>query len=159
LTVAPLDATAMLKLDAARQKKLFDAGSLLTLSVQALVQLWQEKQEPILFDPVAVTLAFNQEFCTMENLHLVVDDKGFTKEVAGKPANAQVAVAIKKDAFLDWLVDRLAKAYPKALPTGRIVNESKMVPRGGFPNRVHAFEDFETDIEKRWWLSGRLQTK
>ena len=38
---------------------------------------------------------------------------------------------------------------------GRIVNEAKMVPRGGFPNRVHAFEDFETDIEKRWWLSGR----
>jgi inosine-uridine nucleoside N-ribohydrolase len=159
LTVAPLDATAMLKLDAARQKKLFDAGSLLTLSIQALVQLWQDKQDPVLFDPVAVTLVYTEKFCTMEDAHLVVDDKGFTKEVAGKPANARVAVAIKKDEFLDGLVDRLAKAYPKALPTGRIVNESKMVERGGFPNRVHAFEDFETDIEKRWWLSGRLETK
>jgi inosine-uridine nucleoside N-ribohydrolase len=158
LTVAPLDATAMLRLDAARQKKLFDAGSLLTLSVQALVQLWQDKQDPILFDPVAVTLAFKADFCTMEDLHLVVDDKGFTRVEPGKPANCQVATAIKKDEFLDWLVDRLAKAYPKSLPSGRVVNEAKMVKRGGFPNRVHAFEDFETDIEKRWWLSGRIET-
>jgi purine nucleosidase len=158
LVVAPLDATAMLKLDAKRQKKLFDAGSTLTLSVQALVQLWQEKNEPILYDPVAVTLAFTTKFCPMENLHLAVDDKGFTKIELGKPANASVAMAIKKDEFLDWLVDRLANAYPKALPSGRIVNEAKMVPRGGMPNRVHAFEDFETDIEKRWWLSGRLET-
>jgi inosine-uridine nucleoside N-ribohydrolase len=159
LVVAPLDATAMLKLDAKRQKTLFDAGSILTLSVQALVQLWQEKQEPILYDPVAVTLVFTQDFCPMENLHLIVDDKGFTKVEVGKPANASVAMAIKKDEFLDWFVDRLAKAYPKALPSGRIVNEAKMVARGGMPNRVHAFEDFETDIEKRWWLSGRLETK
>src|SRR5439155_3753673 len=90
LVVAPLDATAMLKLDAARQKKLFDAGSILTLSVQALLQLWQEKNEPILYDPVAVTLAFTTKFCAMENLHLVVDDKGFTKIELGKPANASV---------------------------------------------------------------------
>ena len=23
-----------------------------------------------------------------------------------------------------------------------------------FPNRVHVFEDFETEIEKRWWHRG-----
>jgi purine nucleosidase len=158
LVVAPLDATAMLKLDATRQKRLFDAGSLLTLSVQALVQLWQEKNVPILFDPVAVTLVYTEKFCTMENLALEVDDKGFTKIVKDSKPNARVATAIKKDEFLDWLVDRLAGAYPKALPSGRIVNEAKMVRRGMMPNRVHAFEDFETDIEKRWWLSGRLET-
>src|SRR5207302_815145 len=87
LVVAPLDATAMVKLDAKRQKKLFDAGSILTLSVQALTQLWQEKQDPILYDPVAVTLAFTTDFCAMENLHLIVDDKGFTKIALGRPAN------------------------------------------------------------------------
>jgi hypothetical protein len=27
-----------------------------------------------------------------------------------------------------------------------------------FPNRIHAIEDFETDIEKRWWLAGKLET-
>lgn len=158
LVVAPLDATAMVKLDAKRQKRLFDAGSLLTLSVQALTQLWQEKNEPILYDPVAVSLAFINKFCAMENLHLSVDDKGFTKVEPGKPANASVAMAIKKDEFLDWFVDRVAGAYPKALPTMRFINEAKMTPRGKMPNRVHVFEDYETDIEKRWCLAGRHET-
>ena len=158
LVVAPLDATAMVKLDTARQKKLFDAGSILTLSVQALTQLWQEKSDPVLYDPVAVTLVFVEKFCTMENLAIAVDDKGFTKVVADAKPNASVATAIKTDEFLDWLVERLTKAYPMALPSGRVVNESKNVPRGTFPHRVHVFEDFETDIEKRWWLSGRIET-
>jgi inosine-uridine nucleoside N-ribohydrolase len=159
IVMAPLDATAMVKLDAARQKKLFDAASLLTLSVQALTQLWREKNDPILYDPVAVTLVYTEKFCTMENLSIDVDDKGFTKVVkAGKP-NARVATSIKTDAFLDWYVERLAKAYPKALPTMRVVNETKMTPRlDRMPGVVHVFEDFETDIEKRWWLSGRLES-
>ena len=90
LVVAPLDATAMLKLDTARQKRLYDAGSLLTLSVQALVQLWQDKNLPILFDPVAVTLVYTEKFCTMRDLALEVDDKGFTKIVeAGKAERAR----------------------------------------------------------------------
>ena len=28
-----------------------------------------------------------------------------------------------------------------------------------FPHRVHAVEDFETDIERRWWLAGKLETE
>jgi hypothetical protein len=31
-------------------------------------------------------------------------------------------------------------------------------PPERMPRRVHAFEDFETDIEKRWWLAGALET-
>lgn len=158
LVVAPLDATAMVKLDARRQKKLFDHGSLLTLSVQALVQLWREKNDPILYDPVAVTLVYTEKFFTMENLALDVDDKGFTKIVKDKKPNARVATAIKTDEFLAWLVERLSAAQPASLPSGRVVNEAKMVARGNMPQRVHVFEDFETDIEKRWWLSGRLET-
>ena len=157
LVIAPLDATAMVKLDAARQKKLFARGSLLTLSVQALVQLWREKNDPILYDPVAVTLVHTEKHCTMENLALDVDDKGFTKIATAKKPNARVATAIKSDEFLDWLVDRLINAQPPSLPSGRVVNKSTMVPRGKMPYRVHVFEDFETDIEKRWWLSGRLE--
>ena len=38
-------------------------------------------------------------------------------------------------------------------------NLSKLVEQGGFPNRVHAFEDYDTDIEKRWWMSGKAETK
>ncbi len=158
MTIAPLDATAMIALDTPRQKKLFDAGSLLTLSLQAMTQLWQEKNVPVLYDPVAIALIHTEKFCTMEDLALGVDDKGFTMPVRiGKP-NARVATGIKKDAFLDWYVERVASAMPKALPTMRVINESKFVDPGKFPNRVHVFEDFETDIEKRWWLSGRIET-
>jgi purine nucleosidase len=159
LVMAPLDATAMVKLDAARQKKLFDTGSLLTLSVQALTQLWREKNDPILYDPVAVTLVHTEKFCTMENLAIEVDAKGFTRIAKDAKPNARVATSIKTDAFLDWLGERLANAYPKALPTMRVINESKLVPRlDRMPGHVHVFEDFESDIEKRWWLSGRIET-
>lgn len=33
------------------------------------------------------------------------------------------------------------------------------IARGNFPHRVHVFEDYETDIEKRWWLRGEVVTK
>lgn len=158
LIVAPLDATAMVKLDDKRQKKLFDRGSLLTLSVQALVQLWKEKNDPILYDPVAVTLVHTEKFCTMRDMALDVDEKGFTKLIAAQKSNCRVATSIKTDEFLDWLVDRLVNAQPPSWPTMRVVNKSQMVPRGNMPHRVHVFEDYETDIEKRWWLSGRLET-
>ena len=31
---------------------------------------------------------------------------------------------------------------------------SKPKPLGNMPTRVHVFEDYETEIEKRWWLRG-----
>lgn len=37
-------------------------------------------------------------------------------------------------------------------------NVSKAVAPGRMPNRVHVVEDYETDIEKRWWMAGRLET-
>ncbi len=33
-------------------------------------------------------------------------------------------------------------------------NLSTTIDRTGLPYRVHVFEDYETDIEKRWWLRG-----
>jgi hypothetical protein len=50
-------------------------------------------------------------------------------------------------------------------------NESRIVRRFGapsqnartsgrsFPARIHVFEDFETEIEKRWWLRGSPESK
>src|SRR5688572_23272818 len=32
------------------------------------------------------------------------------------------------------------------------------VDRGGLPHRAHVFEDYETEIEKRWWLRGLPET-
>ncbi len=156
LTVAPLDATTMLKLDDAMLARVFSARSLVTFQVEELWQLWDQKEAPTMFDPVAVTLCFNDRFCKLEDLHLEVDDKGVTRIGKGKP-NARVATSINKDEYLKWLVDRFASHGPKALPA-EPKNVSTVIERPGCPNRVHAFEDFETDIEKRWWMSGKLET-
>jgi hypothetical protein len=37
-------------------------------------------------------------------------------------------------------------------------NVAHPVPQGPLPLRVHVYEDYETDIEKRWWLRGVLET-
>jgi inosine-uridine nucleoside N-ribohydrolase len=154
LVVAPLDATATLKLEGPPRRRLFAACTPLTFQVQALYQLW-DKPTPTLYDPAAVALSFSERFFTMEDLHLRVNERGLTRAGKGKP-NARVATAVKADAFLKWYVDRVA-AGPAVLPKAP-ANRSAVVPRGGMPNRVHCFEDYETDIEKRWWMSGKLET-
>jgi inosine-uridine nucleoside N-ribohydrolase len=155
LVVAPLDATATLKLHEPLRRRLFEACTPLTFQVQALYQLW-DKETPTLFDPAAVALSFGEKFFTMEDLNLAVDDKGFTRAGPGK-ANARVATAVKEKEFLEWYVDRVA-AGKSALPK-EPGNLSNIIHRSGLPNRVHCFEDYETDIEKRWWMSGKAETR
>src|SRR5262245_19615299 len=36
---------------------------------------------------------------------------------------------------------------------------SPLVERGPLPVRVHVFEDYETEIERRWWLRGEPVTE
>ena len=38
-------------------------------------------------------------------------------------------------------------------------NRTKPVDRAGLPYRVHVVEDYETGIERRWWLAGKEETK
>jgi inosine-uridine nucleoside N-ribohydrolase len=156
LTVVPLDATAGLKLKEAQRRRIFDACTRLTFQIQALYQLSGE-EEPTLFDPAAVALAFAEQFAQWRDLHLSVDDDGMTRSEPGKP-NARVATSIDTDEFLNWLSDRLATYGEERLPRTP-GNVSQLVSQGGFPHRVHVVEDYETDIERRWWLSGVLETK
>src|SRR5262249_16136727 len=149
LTVAPLDATAQVVLGQPLRDRLFSAHTMLTFQVQNLYELWN-KETPILFDPVAVALAFDEQFCKMESLRLEVDGKGMTGEVKGEP-NARVAVSIQREAFAKWYVERVRSVGKESLPQPP-KNASKLVERTGFPAKVHTFEDYETDIEKRWWM-------
>jgi inosine-uridine nucleoside N-ribohydrolase len=155
LVVAPLDATVGLKLEEPWRRQLFRAGTALTYQLQALYQMDHEAN-PTLFDPVAVALAFTERFCQMENLALEVDEHGFTRIGKGKP-NARVATSHRGQEFLKWYVERVAAAG-RPVPAPAPGNLSAPVPRGNLPRRVHAIEDFETDIEKRWWMSGKLET-
>jgi inosine-uridine nucleoside N-ribohydrolase len=155
LTLVPLDATATVQLQKDDRERLFAAHTPLTFQVQALYELWG-KETPTLYDPVAVATALDERFVTMEDLRLTVGDDGMTVPGRGEP-NARVATAVRADAFLGWFVDRLRSAGHEVLPAPP-GNVTRPVPRGGFPTRVHAFEDYETDIESRWWLSGRPET-
>jgi inosine-uridine nucleoside N-ribohydrolase len=156
LTVVPLDATATLRLEKAARDRLFAARTPLTYQVQNLYELW-EKETPILFDPVAVAAAFDERLVTMKDLRLVVDDTGMTLPKEGKP-NARVAVAVRAAEFVDWYVERVRAVGNEVVPAPP-KNPATLIETGRFPVRVHIFEDYETDAEKRWWMCGKLETK
>jgi inosine-uridine nucleoside N-ribohydrolase len=155
LLVAPLDATVSLTLEGRRRDDVFRLGTPLNNQLAALFQLW-DRPTPTLFDPLPVAVCVKETLCKMEEMRLEVDDKGITKIIQGKP-NARVVTSVADhDKFLDWFVERLAPAKAEKPIPLKVTNPSKPVERGNFPNRVHAIEDFKTDIERRWWLCGKL---
>jgi inosine-uridine nucleoside N-ribohydrolase len=151
LVVVPPDVTAGLTLDREDLKKVFAPGTALSLQVQALYQLW-DRESPPLADVLTASLCIDERFCTFEPRHLEVDEEGHTRIGKGKP-NARVATAVKREDFKAWYVGRMASCLPPAkVPV-------ELLPRGGMPNRVHVAEDFETDIERRWWMCGKVETR
>jgi inosine-uridine nucleoside N-ribohydrolase len=156
LTVVPLDATATVKLDKPARDRLFSAHTMLTWQVQNLYELW-DRETPILFDPVALAAVFNEKFLTFEPMRLEVSDAGMTLPEEGKP-NARVAVAVKADEFVKWYVERV-RSVGNATSPEKPKNASKMIAPGKFPARVHVAEDYDTDIEKRWWMCGKAESK
>ncbi|MCE9563907.1 MAG: nucleoside hydrolase [Planctomycetes bacterium] len=155
LTVVPLDATATLKLEKKQREAIFAANSMLTWQVQNLYELWGQ-ETPILFDPAAVMATFDDKHFTWNSLRLEVSDNGMTLVKDGK-VNARVATAVKAEEFTAAVVERLRAHGKPALPQPP-KNASKLIEPGMFPLRVHAFEDYDTDHDKRWWMCGKLET-
>ncbi|MHC4401738.1 MAG: nucleoside hydrolase [Planctomycetota bacterium] len=234
LVVAPVDATTHVKLVEPLRRRVFRTDTPLCRHLEALYDLWG-KETPTLFDPVAVALVLDESFCTMEDLRIEVDDRGFTRVREGA-ANCRAATSIRSEAFLGWYVRRVTRpvlvardlpdelvvdvvsedeirvlGYPlgaagidrllgqiaaeprrprsaligadRNVTTGRVQrivqdcqqagieelqlrvardgprNVSRPVPQGNMPTRVHVAENYETDIERRWWLAGRPTTQ
>jgi inosine-uridine nucleoside N-ribohydrolase len=153
LVVVPLDATVPLTLSRQQREDLFSPRNMLTLQVQNLFELWDKGEPLTLFDPAAVAAVIDEKLFTWKEYSLAVDEQGKTVVTDGKP-NARVAVGVDAERFRTWYVDRL-KGWGKESPPRVEKNPSKLIEKGGFPVRVHAFEDYETDIERRWWMSGR----
>ncbi len=154
LLVVPLDATAMVALDEKLRSDLFAAHTPLTWQLQNLYELWALPQHPVLFDSVAIAAAFNPQHLTIQELPLQVTDDGFTVVKEGS-RKIPVATKIEAPAFLQWNNGRLKSIGQESLPQPP-KNVAKLIDPGKFPARVHAFEDYETDIEKRWIMSGKL---
>lgn len=156
LTVVPLDATATTKVDAKQRERLFSARTMLTYQVQNLVELC-EQDDLVIFDAVAVASLVIEKHLTFKDMRLEISDTAMTLPKDGKP-NARVATSIKADEFVNWTVERLRAVGSEALPD-RPKNPSRLIDPGEFPARVHVVEDYDTDIEKRWWMCGKPETK
>ncbi|MGC8668647.1 MAG: nucleoside hydrolase [Chthonomonadales bacterium] len=102
LTMAGLEATAMLKLEADRLKRLYSYGTPATDALAALTYLWG-RTTPVLYDPMAVAYGTGHVFCRTEHQHVEVEDDGTTRITPGTP-NVTVLVDPRKDEFLDWYV-------------------------------------------------------
>jgi purine nucleosidase len=155
LTVVPLDATATRQATKADRDRLFGAYTPLTLQVQTLYELW-DKETPVLFDPIAAIAVLGDRFFEFEPAHVVVDDKGMTRFGNG-PANTRVAKASAPE-IVGHIIETIRAKGETSLPA-EPKNLSKLIERGGFPAKVHVAEDYDTDIEKRWWMTGKAETK
>jgi inosine-uridine nucleoside N-ribohydrolase len=114
LVVAPLDSTADLKMLPEHRVRVFSRGTPLTDALAALDFIWRSTnnwkgETPILFDLLAVAAVYAPDLATFAPLHVVVEADGLTREVAGQPANAQVAIASDPAKVVGYFTDRLAR--------------------------------------------------
>jgi inosine-uridine nucleoside N-ribohydrolase len=116
MTITPLDTCSLVRLKGNKYKTVRDSTDPLARAVIENYRIWSGKNpqqadnaSSILFDTVAVYLAFDQRLCTMEKLNIRVDDQGVTRiDPQGKSMN--VATEWKDlPAYEDLLVQRLTR--------------------------------------------------
>jgi hypothetical protein len=157
IVLVPLDVTWDLKLTSKKTREVLDHGSALTDQLAALFSLG-DGEPPILFDPLAALWCLDESLCELTPMRLTVDERGITRVAKGEP-NVRVAMKARRAAAVDRFATTLT-TMPGAKPARlKATNPARPVERGGLPARVHVFEDYETDIERRWWLAGALRSE
>ncbi len=107
----PSDVT-QLKLDEVKRAFLFSQGTPLTDALTLLYHLWGQ-ETPTLFDPMTIAFLVNPSLCPVHPMHVLVDEKGFTRPDPGpsgapNPPNAQVCLDSNPDAFFRFYLNRVA---------------------------------------------------
>jgi inosine-uridine nucleoside N-ribohydrolase len=100
----PLDST-QLKLDEVKRAAIFQAGTPVTDALTLLYHEWGQ-ETPTLFDPMTIAFILDPQLCPVKPMHIVVDEKGFTRAQAGAP-NAQVCMDSNPDAFFHFYIPRV----------------------------------------------------
>ena len=100
----PLDST-QLKLDEVMRAAIFQAGTPVTDALTLLYHQWGQ-ETPTLFDPMTIAFILDPQLCPVTSMHIVVDEKGFTRAEAGTP-NAQVCMNSNPDAFFHFYIPRV----------------------------------------------------
>ena len=107
ILMVPLDVTAMLELNPEYRHRVFTHLTALTNDLTILYHLWNN-ETPVLFDAMAVALLIDPSLCETKELSIEIDDKGFTRVLAGKPPNATVALRTDPRRFFDFYLRRVA---------------------------------------------------
>lgn len=108
LTVLPLDST-QLKLDENKRAALFSSDTPLTDTITTLYEQWTlstSNPTPTLYDVLAVEQVLDPQTCPVQSMRLMVDDRGFTREVPGAP-NVTVCLEPDSDRVFQLLLSRL----------------------------------------------------
>ena len=104
LFVMPLDST-QLKLDEVKRELIFRQSTPLTDALTLLYHQWGQLT-PTLYDPVAVAFAISPQLCPTQPMRIEIDDKGYTRVVAGAP-NAEVCLNSKSEDFFRFYLSRV----------------------------------------------------
>ena len=121
VTITPLDSCGIVQLEGDKHRRVVESDDPLARAVMANYEIWWgnggdaannpdrwRRESSILFDTVAVYLAFAEDLLAMEDLPVRVTDDGYTRiEEGGRPTRCATGW---KDlgAFEDLLVERLA---------------------------------------------------
>jgi inosine-uridine nucleoside N-ribohydrolase len=100
LYVMPLDST-QLKLDEIKRSFLFSQGTPATDALTLLYEQWTASTQnptPTLFDAMPVAVTIDPSLCPTQPMRIEIDDRGYTREVKGKP-NAQVCLQSDAERF------------------------------------------------------------
>ena len=106
IIMAPLDVTAMLKLDAEGRRRIFSSHTPLTNDLADLYRLWKN-ETPTLFDPMAVAMLIDPGICQTKDLAIEVDSQGYTRVAEGRPANATVGLSTNPGKFFQFYFSRV----------------------------------------------------
>ncbi|MCE5272590.1 nucleoside hydrolase [bacterium] len=110
IRLAGLDVTTLVNFDEARRGQIAARGSALTDAIMGLYSLWSSRhagRDPVLFDPVAVSMALGENFVQTRRAHVRVTDEGYTVVDESQPSNCEIGMSIDKQGFLDWLTGKL----------------------------------------------------
>jgi len=113
ITITPLDTCGMVRLEGERYRRVATAAAPLTRSLIESYRCWLDGKpdggrSSILFDTVAVYLAFAEDFLTVRELPLTISHDGFTRVAAhGRPVRCALDWQ-NREAFLDLLAARLS---------------------------------------------------
>ena len=117
MTITPLDTCGRVRLTGAKYQAVAESQHPLARAVIENYKIWQQRggwvqdadASSILFDCVAVYLAYADELLTMRRMKVTVTDDGFTRE---DPAGHEMNVAMEwknMGAFEDRIVARLTE--------------------------------------------------